>query len=199
MTSLVPTSAFAKASADQSEDTVIYECCVLYPANLSQKEEQTLLKGIEEIFAEAEGRQIAKDAWGRRGLAYPIKKQTEGNFLVLYYEMDPTKMREVDRQLRILPNVLRHLMVKPPKGYELVKYSEAFEQWQKDKVTAVETKRKEEETKLQRKVVEKAKRDAKRTEVKKAEVKKKEIPSTLEEADLSKKLDELISDDTLGL
>jgi len=189
MTSLMPTS----------EDTVIYEFCVLYPANLSQKEEQTLLKGIEEIFAEAEGKQIAKDAWGRRGLAYPIKKQTEGNFLVLYYELDPQKLKEVDRQLRILPNVLRHLMVKPPKGYELVKYSEAFEQWQKDQVTAVETKRKDEETKLQRKVVEKAKREAKRTEVKKAEVKKKETPSTLEEADLSKKLDELISDDTLGL
>lgn len=189
MTSLVPTS----------EDTMIYEFCVLYPVNLSQKEEQILLKGIDEIFAEAEGRQVAKDAWGRRGLAYPIKKQTEGNFLILYYEMNPQKLKEVDKQLRILPNILRHLMVKPPKGYQLVKFSEAFEQWQKDKVTAVETKRKEEETKLQRKVVEKAKRDAKRTEVKKTEVKKKEATSTLEEADLSKKLDELISDDSIGL
>jgi len=178
---------------------MVYEFCVLYPVNLSQKEEQTLLKGIEEIFTEAEGRQIAKDAWGRRGLAYPIKKQIEGNFIVFYYEMNPQKLREVDRQLRILPNVLRHLMVKPPKDYQMVKYSEAFEQWQKDKVTAVETKRKDEETKLQRKVVEKAKRDAKRTEVKKTEVKKKEAASTLEEADLSKKLDELISDDSIGL
>lgn len=189
MTSLVPTS----------EETCVYECCVLYPVNLSQKEEQTLLKGIDEIFTEAAGRQMAKDAWGRRGLAYPIKKQVEGNFIVFYYEIDPLKVKEIDRQLRILPNVLRHLIIKPPKGYELTKYSEAFEQWQKDKVTAVETKRKEEETKLQRKVVEKAKRDAKRTDVQKTDAKKKEVPSALEKADLTKKLDELISDDSIGL
>lgn len=189
MTLLMPTS----------EDTAIYEFCVLYPSNLSQKEEQTLLKGIDEIFAEAQAKQISKDAWGRRGLAYPIKKQMEGNFIVFYFEMDPSKMKEVDRQLRILPNIMRHLVVKPPKGYEVVKYSEAYEQWQKEKATAVETKRKEEETKLQRRVVEKARRDAKRTEGKKAETKKKEAATPLEGADLSKKLDELISDDSLGL
>ena len=34
-----------------SEDTVIYELCVLYPANLSQKEEATLLKEIEGFFS----------------------------------------------------------------------------------------------------------------------------------------------------
>ncbi|OIO53449.1 30S ribosomal protein S6 [Candidatus Peregrinibacteria bacterium CG1_02_54_53] len=176
------------------EDTVIYEFCVLYPSNLSQKEEQTLLKGIEEIFAEAEAKELLRDAWGRRGLAYPIKKQTEGNFVVLYIEMDPTKVREIDRQLRILPHMLRHLIVRPPKDYEVTKFSQRFEQWLKDRETAVETERKEEEKRLQRKVVEKAKREVKRTEAK-----KKAPTSTLEEADLSKKLDELISDDSLGL
>ena len=149
---------------------------------------------MEEIFTEAEAKQLLRDAWGRRGLAYPIKKQTEGNFIVFYFEMDPQKLKEVNRQLGILPNLLRHLVVKPPKGYEVVKYSEHFEQWLKDRATAVETQRKEEETRLQRKVVAKAKIQAKRTEAK-----KKEVTSTLEEADLSKKLDELISDDTLGL
>ncbi|MFH1443865.1 MAG: 30S ribosomal protein S6 [Candidatus Peregrinibacteria bacterium] len=177
-----------------SEDTAIYEFCVLYPSNLSQKEEQTLLKGIDEIFAEAEAKELVRDAWGRRGLAYPIKKQTDGNFIVIYFEMDPSKIREVDGHLRILPNMLRHLIVRPPKDYEVTKFSERFEQWLKDRETAVETKQKEEEKRLQRKVVEKAKRDVKRTEAK-----KKEPTSTLEEADLNKKLDELISDDTLGL
>ena len=186
MTVLVPTS----------EETCIYEICVLSPSNISQKEEQLFAKGIDEILREAEGKEILRDAWGRRGLAYRIKKQTEGNFLVIYVEMPPARVKEVDRQLRILPNMLRHIIVKPPKEYEVVKYSGRYEQWLKERVSAVESARKEEETRLQRKVVEKAKREAKRTEVKKKEA---VAPSTLAEADLSKKLDELISDDTLGL
>ena len=173
---------------------MIYELCVLYPVNLSQKEEATLLKGIEEFFTEAEGKQLAKDAWGRRGLAFPIKKQIEGNFVIYYYEIAPAKIKEIDKQLRILPNILRHMIVKPPKGYEVVKYSEKFEQWRKELSQADESKRRDEETRLQKKVAEKAKIQAKRVEAK-----KKEVSSTLEEADLTKKLEELISDDTIGL
>lgn len=191
---------------DETPEAGLYELCVLSPVNLSQKEEQTLLSGIEELFAEAEGKLVAKDAWGRRGLAYRIKKQTEGNFVIYYFEVNPQKLKEVDKQLRILPNVLRHLIVKPPKEMlpliakgTPVKYSERYEQWIKDQATAVETERREEEGRLQKKVADRAKIQAKRTEVKKKEVQKKVPTSTLEEADLSKKLEELISDDTLGL
>lgn len=189
-----PNPATAPEILDDAPEACLYELCMLYPSNLSQKDEQVLFKGMDEIFAEAEAKQIAKDQWGRRGLAYSINKQTEGNYVVLYIEIDPAKLREMDRQLRILPNMLRHMIVKPPKGYEIVKYSERFTQWLKEREVAVEKKQKDEESRLQRKVVEKAKREAKRTEAK-----KKEPSSTLEEADLSQKLDELISDDTLGL
>jgi ATPase subunit of ABC transporter with duplicated ATPase domains len=137
---------------------------------------------------------IAKDAWGQRGLAYPIRKNREGNFVIYYYELSPAKVKEIDRQLRILPNVLRHLVVKPPKHYEIVRYAERYEQWLKERSAAEETRQKEEERRLQKKVAERAKIQAKRVETK-----KKEITSTLEESDLTQKLEELISDDTLGL
>lgn len=178
-----------------SEDTAIYEFCVLYPGNLSQKEEASLLKEIESFFSEAEGKVVSKDVWGRRGLAYPIKKETEGNFVIFYVELDPQKVKEIDRQLRILPNLLRHLVIKPPKGYEVVKYAERFTEWLKERETGVETQRKEEETRLQKKVADKARIQAKR-----AEVQKKEVPMTaVEGAKLAEKLEELISDDSIGL
>jgi len=179
-----------------SEDTVIYELCVLYPATLSQKEEAALLKEIEGFFSEAGGRQIARDAWGRRGLAYPVKKETEGNFVIYHYELDPSKLREIDRQLHILPNLLRHLIVKPPKGYEITKYSEHFEQWLKDRSAAVETKKKDEETKLQKKVTDRAKVQAKRVEAQKKDAPK---APAMEEKALAEKLEEIISDKDIGL
>lgn len=201
-----PQTPTAPEILDETPEAGLYELCVLSPVNLSQKEEAQLLKGIEELFTEAEGRLVAKDAWGRRGLAYKIKKQTEGNFVIYYFEANPQKLKEVNRQLRILPNVLRHLIVKPPKEMlpliakgTPMKYSERYEQWIKDQATAVETEHREEEGRLQKKVADRAKREAKRTEVKKKEVQKKEAASPMEEADLSKKIEELISDDTLGL
>src|SRR3989344_6307680 len=91
-------------------DNRIYEYCVLYPANLSQKEESVLLKEVEHLIEEQGGKQISKDSWGKRGLAYKIKGHTEGNYIVYHYEMDPGKVREIDEALRITPNVLRHMM-----------------------------------------------------------------------------------------
>ena len=178
-----------------SEDTAIYEFCVLYPVNLAQKDEAHLLKEIEGYFTEAEGKLVSKDVWGRRGLAYRIKKEDEGNFVIYYVELDPSKVKEIDKQMRILPNLLRHLIVKPPKGYEVVKYAERFTEWLKERETGVETQRKEEETRLQKKVTDRAKIQAKR-----AEVQKKEVPMTaVEGAKLAEKLEELISDDSIGL
>ena len=68
-----------------SEDTRVYELCVLYPHPLSQKEEQDLLKEIEALFTEAGATQLHKDLWGRRGLAYKINVYEQGSYVLYYY------------------------------------------------------------------------------------------------------------------
>lgn len=180
-----------------SEDTRIYEFCVLYPYGLTQKEEQEVLKAVEAHIEEAGGKQVAKDAWGRRGLAYPIKGHTEGNYVVYYYEIDPAKLKELDEALRITLNVLRHIVVKPPKGYEIVKFSEHYEEWKKSESDRDEKKRKEREAALERKVAEKAKRQVRRAEEKK---KVEEQPIAKEsKVDISQELEKLISNDDLDI
>ncbi|MAE68521.1 30S ribosomal protein S6 [bacterium] len=180
------------------EDVRTYEFCVLYPSNLSQKEEGDLLKEIEKTIEEQGGKQVSKDAWGKRGLAYKIKGHEEGNFVVYYYELDPTKLQEIDTALRITPNLLRHIIVKPPKGYEITKYSESYETWLKEREGEGERKQKEKEERLAQKVAEKAKRQVKRAAAKKEE----EEPAKKSETDtkkISAELDKLISDDDLDI
>lgn len=175
-----------------SEDNRIYEWCILYPYPINQKEEQDLIKEIEALFAEVGATQIAKDPWGRRGLAYPIKGSTEGCFLVYHYEMDPAKVKEVDTQLRIMKGVLRHMFVKPPKNYHIVKYSEAYEQWLKNRETQEQTKERETEERVKEQVARKAKRAAKIQ----TERKKTVAPAApVEEEVITEQIDKLISDD----
>jgi small subunit ribosomal protein S6 len=179
-----------------SEDTRIYECCVLYPFPFGQKEEMELLKEIEGSFEEAGAKQVAKDKWGQRGLAYTVGGFNEGNFVVYYYEMDPSKLKEIDTQLRIVKGVLRHMFVKPPKNYVVLKYSEVYEQWLKERENVDDRRSREREEKLKDQVARKAKRAVQRTEEQKKE--KKALPSLNEEA-LTEKLDKLIADDQVDL
>lgn len=183
-----------------SEDTRVYEFCVLYPYPLSQKEEQDILKEVEGIFDEAGAKQVSKDSWGRRGLAYRIEGYEEGVFVVYHYEMDPAKVKEVDNALRIMRTVLRHMVVKPPKGYQIVKFSEQYEEWLKSRKEQEANKEHERVAELERKVAERAKRKVKRVEAEKKEEEKSapEKPQMKKE-EIQEELEKLISDDDLDL
>ena len=51
--------------------------------------------------------------WGRRRLAYPIKSNFEGHYLIAHYSAEgAADNREVERSLRIDEQVLRHLVVR---------------------------------------------------------------------------------------
>ena len=51
--------------------------------------------------------------WGRRRLAYPVKRQLEGHYILAQYSADAGEANlEVERSLRIDESVLRHLVVR---------------------------------------------------------------------------------------
>ena len=175
-----------------SEDVRIYECAVVYPFPMNQKEENDLQKGIEEIFSEAEAKLLLKDVWGRRGLAYKIGGYTEGNFVVYYYEMDPSKLKDVDTQLRILKGVLRHMMIKPPKTYEIAPMADTLTKWKEQTRMDSEKKAQDKEDKLKKQVVEKAKRA-------KPEKKKMDDEKPMPTETIAEGLDKLISDKDLEI
>lgn len=173
-------------------DRRVYEVAVLYPYPMHQKEEQELLKRIDEIFREAGAKLLLKDAWGRRGLAYTIGGCTEGTFIIYYFDMDPLKVKEVDVQLRILKGMLRHMIVKPPKKYQMVPYADRLQIWQEQEKLRGEKVAADKEEKLKKQVVEKAKRTVK--------VEKKAEPAKpMTDASITEGLEKLISDKDLEL
>ncbi len=147
----------------------IYECAILYGHGLPQKDEAALVKEIEGYFDEVGAKLIAKDAWGRRGLAYPVKGAKEANVTIYYYEMDPLKLKELDQNLKISKGVLRHMFVKPPKNYQIVKYADSYEQWLKERESVDQKRTREKQEKLQDVVAAKARRKAQMKTEKKVE------------------------------
>ena len=173
------------------EDTRVYECALLYPYPLTQKDEAALIKEVEGYFDEVGAKQVAKDAWGRRGLAYSIKGVKEANVTIYHYEMDPLKLKEVDQNLKISKGVLRHMFVKPPKNYQIVKYGDKYEQWMKERESIDQKRAREKQEDLQEKVAAKARRKATMTKVEK----KTEPKGPVSQEQMTQQIDKLISDD----
>ena len=59
------------------------------------------------------GAKIEKvDLWGKRHLAYPVKKQNDGYYVLINFEIEPDAIFEIDRVIKIREEILRHLIVK---------------------------------------------------------------------------------------
>jgi len=61
------------------------------------------------------GAEVTKvDNWGKRRLAYDIKKQREGTYAVLEVSAEPSMVKEFERQVRLNENVLRFVSTRVP-------------------------------------------------------------------------------------
>ena len=194
MTVLTPSSASAEAIADRSEDLCIYECTILLPVTLSEKEEGQTLAAIEQLFTEKGGKLLHKDLWGRHGLAYPIRKQREGKYIVYVMELQPGNVQALEAQIRLEKGVLRHLLVKVPDRYEFTSFAMRSERWKKEEEQRAEVHERQREEELKQKIVLRAAKAAPMKETAKTPVVPPEGGASLEE-----KLTEIISDEDLKL
>ncbi len=87
-----------------------YEISVVYSIG-----EDTLSKSKEQVKVELEKAQakiLKEDDMSARDLAYPIHKQTRGHYFLYDIEMDPLKVGELDRALKLTSGILKYLFVK---------------------------------------------------------------------------------------
>ena len=87
-----------------------YEVMFIIDPTLEDEKKDATIETVKEIIA-AEGEVGNVDVWGMRKLAYPIQKKTEGYYVVIEFNAEPTLPKELDRRLKISDNVMRHLIV----------------------------------------------------------------------------------------
>ena len=93
-----------------------YEILVIVDPRPSDEEVAELLTQLGEQV-KGLGAEVTKmENWGKRRLAYDIRKQREGTYAVFEASAEPAMVKEFERQLRLNENVLRFLStrVRPP-------------------------------------------------------------------------------------
>ena len=91
-----------------------YEILVIVDPKPTDEEVATLLTQVGEQ-AKSLGIEVDKvDNWGKRRLAYDMRKQREGTYAVFEAKAEPSMVKELERQLRLNENVLRFLSTRVP-------------------------------------------------------------------------------------
>lgn len=91
-----------------------YELMYVIDSRVSEEEAEAVNEIVRTLVAE-NGAQITKEEnWGRRKLAYPIEKQTEGRYMLLYLHAEDafTGVPELERRLEQSDRVLRYMTVR---------------------------------------------------------------------------------------
>ena len=91
-----------------------YEILVIVDPRPTDEEVAALLEQLGEQV-KALGAEVTKvDNWGKRRLAYDIRKQREGTYAVFEVSAEPSMVKEFERQLRLNEKILRYLSTRVP-------------------------------------------------------------------------------------
>jgi small subunit ribosomal protein S6 len=84
-----------------------YELMVILDPELDERTVAPSLDAFLEVIRQDGGAIENVDIWGKRRLAYEIKKKTEGIYAVVNFSASPAATAELDRQLRLSEAVMR--------------------------------------------------------------------------------------------
>jgi small subunit ribosomal protein S6 len=89
-----------------------YEVAVLYHPDLEIDLEKATSK-VEKIFTDSKGKVTNVDNWGKRKLAYPIKKNESAVYVFYTLDLPAENVRKVEATLNITDEVIRFLITRP--------------------------------------------------------------------------------------
>ncbi|MFZ8996971.1 MAG: 30S ribosomal protein S6 [Ilumatobacteraceae bacterium] len=92
-----------------------YELMVIIDGDVDDPKAQSYVKMVTDEVVKAGGAIHGKpDWWGKRAFAYPIDKKESGYYLVVECLADGGALDELERQLRLADDVVRHKLIRLP-------------------------------------------------------------------------------------
>ena len=89
-----------------------YEMVLIVHPEVDGDDLDSVISNVEELIKRNDGKVTKVDPWGLPKLAYPIKKQQEGRYFLIEFDLVPQGVREVERVLKLTEPVIRHMIVR---------------------------------------------------------------------------------------
>jgi len=88
-----------------------YESVVIINPNLDEEGTKAVVKKFTDLI-NSDGKLEKADELGKRRLAYEVKKNREGYYVVFYFEANTSLIAELERNYRITDEVIKFMTVK---------------------------------------------------------------------------------------
>ena len=115
-----------------------YETFMVISTKLDEEKTAALQKRFTDLIAE-NGKVVSVEEWGRRRLAYEIQKETDGYFVLVNFECEPSFITELERLYRITDGLLRTLVVRREHGHQPIADSASFSEGSAEDVAVQES------------------------------------------------------------
>jgi len=96
----------------EDEQLCDYELVVVVRTDAEEEGYEAAIESINNYITGRGGVVADIERWGKRKLAYPIKHYGEGNYVLTRFQMKPEHNHEMESNLRISEDVIRHLLIK---------------------------------------------------------------------------------------
>ncbi|HYM96874.1 MAG TPA: 30S ribosomal protein S6 [Candidatus Sulfotelmatobacter sp.] len=91
-----------------------YEVLYIVRADLEDDKVQEAVKRVNSVIERSGGTVERTNLWGKRKLAYEVKHQKEGSYVLQDFQIPQERLPELEAALKITEEVLRHLIVRKP-------------------------------------------------------------------------------------
>ena len=90
----------------------LYESVIIGRQDLTAGQFETLIEKFTEVIQSFNGEIKKRENWGVRNLAYKIKKNRKGHYMLLNIEASPEALKEYERLMRLDEDIIRFLTMK---------------------------------------------------------------------------------------
>jgi len=87
-----------------------YELMLLLSPDLEDDKLQAAVEKVTRAIVNAGGSLSKVSPWGKRRLAYDIKRHRDASYFLIHFDIEPSQVREIERGMLISEEILRHLV-----------------------------------------------------------------------------------------
>ena len=89
-----------------------YELVFIVQPEMEEEPRNALVEKVTQTITDLKGTVQKVDPWGKRRLAYPIKKYREGFYVLVQKDMPSSAVRPLDKAIKLMEDIIRYLIVR---------------------------------------------------------------------------------------
>ncbi len=109
---MAPKSKSKEALKAEDKQLRDYELVFIISPEVEDGALDTAIDSVSQFITGKGGTISNVERWGKRRLAYPIKHFPEGSYVLTWFKMKPVWSKELEANLQISEEILRHLLIK---------------------------------------------------------------------------------------